>query len=263
MNLERYRHKGVPVDSYTRETAPGVVGKLLDQDGPNHIVTLTIAMYLAARRDSNFLKILDNAALVHPESTGLYWYSKLFPPILVRGSGGGLAEKTIELCTTKRKKVLLFGSNSDSREKAVTKLREKYPGLEVDQVPGEYKFSSSNDSQWVSDQIDKNHPAFAIMGGNEVEAERWISRWIVEKGIAANVVGNFGQMIDMWAGKKFEPPAAINRKGFDWLIRLLTETPERRTRYLKTIGALGFLIVSDSVESFARKTLRSTARINT
>lgn len=201
-------------------------------------------MYIAARHCGPFREVLEQAALVIPESTGLSLYSKICPPRLVNTPGGYLIREVVDFCAAAGKRVVLFGSNEENRCRVASILRCESPGLKIERVGGEYDFFNPTDSAWVASQIDSMSPDLAIMAGHEVEAEIWINRWLGED-VNFGIVGNFGQTIDVWAGQRWIPPQFFRDRGLGWMLRLVSESPERRSRYAKVLLAFGKMTLLD------------------
>lgn len=251
-NLERIYHHGVPMDNIDETTSLNRIGEMMATHPtlPNHIVTLTIGMYNAARQDNEYRSILDRAALVVPESTGLMLYSRIHPPTFGKIPGGNiLVKKVIALCAEEGKRVVLFGTTPDNRRTAVDVLKNRYPGLEVTSIDGEYSFDNPTDSQYVASAIDTINPDFGVMAVNEVDGEKWLDRWVLKSGVQVNVIGGFGQTIDQIAGRRYEVPEYANKRGIGWLLRLPTMTPERRRRYLNVLSAFGKIAIADIVRN--------------
>src|SRR3989344_227375 len=188
--IERIYHQGVPIDDITEADALAHISDMMDQGHTRQIVTLTIQMYVAARRDSHFLETLNNATLVLPESTGLKLYSQVIPPQFGKIPGGVyLAKKAVEVCSDIGKRVVIFGSSPTNRSLARDNLRGELNYPDIHAIDGEYDFSNPTDSLIVADQIDKLSPDLTIMAGNEIKAEKWIQEWLLKRGARAGVVG--------------------------------------------------------------------------
>lgn len=243
--IERIYYHGVPIDNLSPSQAENRVFSLIEGERTgNHIVTLTIPMYLEARRDPRFGEVLNQAALVIPESIGLRVASILHPPQLVRIPGVELASSLVEKCAAYGKKVTLFGSDEASRETAAVNLKTKHPSSNVNTVPGNYSFDDSKQTQEILEKLNRLAPDLAIMAGSQIEAESWINRWIVNQLSSVKVVGNFGQTIDVWSGRRNN--YSLTRKlGFEWLLRIVIANPQRREADLHIMLTFGKLVLLD------------------
>ncbi len=92
------------------------------------------------------------------------------------------------------------------------------------------------------------------MAGNEIEAEKWIDKWLIETGARVKIVGNFGQTVDVWSGTKKVPSKIFRNHGLGWMMRLMIEKPERRTRYGKVLVAFGNMMLLDLINALQKQT---------
>ncbi|MCX7996867.1 MAG: WecB/TagA/CpsF family glycosyltransferase [Patescibacteria group bacterium] len=97
-------------------------------------------------------------------------------------------------------------------------------------------------------QLDELQPDFAIMAGNEIEAQQWIDEWLINNGVNIGIVGSFGQILDVWSGTKPVPPEFFRKRGLGWLLRIPLETPSRRKRYIKVLAAFGTMWLRDMLK---------------
>lgn len=243
--IERVYYHGIAIDRLSCSQAEKCISGLIEgQRTGNHIVTLTIPMYLEARRDPRFGEVLNQAALVIPESIGLQVASIIHPPRLVRTPGVELASSLVEKCAAQGNKVVLFGSDEASRETAAVNLKTKHPSLNVNTIQGDYNFYDTKQSQVVIDRLNRLAPDLAIMAGSQIEAESWINRWIVNQLSSVKVVGNFGQTIDVLAGRRNNYSLA-RKLGFEWLLRIVMANPQRREANLHMMIVFGKLVLLD------------------
>ena len=252
--IKRIFHRSVPIDYVSEVEALSHILRLMDKRFTGQVVTLTIQMYIAARRDTSFLNTLNNASLVLPESTGLKLYSEVIPPRFGKIPGGVyLAKKAVSLCAETGKRVAIFGSNPTNRNLARDNLRREFKYPNIHTIDGEYSFASPTDSLLVADQVDLLSPDLTIMAGNEVYADQWIYDWILKKGAHAGVVGNYGQTIDYWAGTRWVPSEDLHRLGLSWALMLTRRTPERRKIYIKALMTLARLGIEDILAQATHK----------
>lgn len=244
---ERMYHHGIPIDSLTeRESLRRVQGLLLSHSQRNHLVTLTISMYNAARIDPEFRQVLNEATLVIPESFGLMLYSKLIRPSFGKLPGGiYLARKAVALCEELDKKVVIIGSHPENRRRAVQSLHERFPSLKIDAIDGEYSFTSETDSDFVANQLDTRSPDFTLMAGTQVDAEKWINNWLIHSGAQVRVVGNFGRSVNYEAGIQTIPPRFLTVYGVGWLVQLFYMDNKRRARYFRDLKEFGDIVLKD------------------
>lgn len=248
---ERINYHGVPVDNLSlTEALDRVSTMLVDTRAGQHIVTLTPSMYLEARRNPEFNNVLNQAALVVPESVALRVSSFLdrSVPKLIRVPGMTLVRGVLEKCQKEGYKVALLGSSEENRQLALTNMRRIYPGLQVATVEsGYYDFGNDGSPAAIIDRLSKLQPDFAIMAACQVVAEGWIDHWIVGQNTGVGVIGNFGQAIDVLAGVRRDF-ATSRRLGLEWLLRLTLNTTNRREK-LAVLLAFGKMALLDGLQA--------------
>src|SRR3989344_776370 len=245
----RIYHHLVPIDNLNQKQALHHISQLLKEGtSPNQLVTLNIAMYIEARRNHKFRHILESAYLVLPESVGLRLYSCFNPPRLVRTNGLLFAGELMKLCAEQNQKVVVFGASEESRRLAVQRLQTTISNLNIMDIQGDYKFSNETDSQYVTEKIGSSNASLALMAGTEVEAEEWIYRRLIQGNVEVRLAGNFGQTIDVWAEKKKYIPELARKYGFEWLFRLIYDSPERKKRYRNVLVMFGRMAIMDMLK---------------
>lgn len=247
---ERLTHNGVPFDNISSGERISATYHFLNATEPNQIITLTPGMYMEALNQESFLRVLEEAALVIPESTALHIYSHIKPPHMNRFPGVNFTKMAIEISADQDKSVLLIGSTTENRVGAVRNLRARYSNLQINQIPGEYNFVNTTDSKWLIDEIDKLNPNFLIMAGIQIQAETWINHWLVGSQVNVGLSGNFGQTIDLLAGKRADHCLA-RKVGLEWFCRFFTEPDEKVNSHVSRLWRFTQFVARDVGANFS------------
>ena len=237
---ERILHNGVvPIDNLNINLCLRKIKTVLDERKTDQqVITLTPKSYLLALNNQEFLEVLNKAFLVVPESVLLRFYSFTKPPILERVSGIELLNRILDECNQRQMNIALLGSGESQREHAKKNIKLRYPSIKVCSIPGNYNFHNTDDSKRIIDIMFDASPEFVIMAGKQTEAELWINRWLLGKGLNINLVANFGQGIDIVGGVRQDYKLA-RRLGFEWFLRVVFESNDFRSDRLRTFIAFG------------------------
>lgn len=235
---ERIFHNGVvPIDNISLNQSIHRIDSILENgEKDQQVITLSPKCYLFAFTNEEFRGVLNNASLVIPESSLLRNYSFINPPVLVRVTGIDLLTQILNECNVRRLRVALLGSVETNRNKAQQNLERKYPNLNVETVQGKYSFLDDGDSKMIVQSLHNLSPHFIVVAGNQVESEMWINRWLLGSNLGLNLVGNFGQAIDLFAGVRKDHKLA-RKIGFEWVMRMLSGSGEFRKERFNTFVA--------------------------
>jgi N-acetylglucosaminyldiphosphoundecaprenol N-acetyl-beta-D-mannosaminyltransferase len=154
-------------------------------------------------------------------------------------------------------KILMLGGNKDVGYAALKALRlESFYGSKFIQL---YPIVDINkDQSMLVKEINKFSPDIFLVALGAPKAELFIYRWFpqIDCGIAASIGASF----DFIAGIKKRAPLIMQKLGFEWLFRLITDPKRLFKRYLITNSFfLPFLLhslVSAIVKSITKKLLK-------
>lgn len=232
----------------------GAVGKILEwlekkDEKKWYVVTPNVEFIVAAQKDEEFKRILNQADLRIPDSARLAWanyqiqtknwlkkiifwpaflYPSLIPkPHLPLVGGVYLVEELCRQSAGKGISVGFLGGQNGVAKLAADCMKSKYPGLKVvladdgpvvdkeGNVLGEYIFPD------ISVDI-------LFVGFGQVKQEKWIDKSlaVLPIKVAMGVGGSFDEL----SGRLPQPPNWLWNSGFKWLFRLAVE-PTRIKRF--------------------------------
>ncbi len=201
-------------------------------NAPSVFFYLNSGTYYYKNRDEAFLKAMERADYVYLNSyylgliLGFFGYGRyekinaedFFYPLISR-------------CRTTELRVFLLGAKPPVLRKAVSGVKNIYPGINLAGIDG----YSKNDSQTVK-KITRFRPDILIVGLGSGYQEPWVMRNMSKlKRIRSIVtVGNF---IDILGQDRKMTPRLMRKVELEWLYRLMNEPGRLWKRYL-----FGFLI---------------------
>jgi len=123
---------GVRVHRTTMSQALETIGRFIREGRSHHVVTLDASMCVTAREDADLRRIILDADLVTPDSTGVLWACrKLGDPLPERVSGVEIAQALCESSARKGHSLYFLGAAPGIAQKAAEEVREQYPGCQI------------------------------------------------------------------------------------------------------------------------------------
>ncbi|MBR6647056.1 MAG: WecB/TagA/CpsF family glycosyltransferase [Clostridia bacterium] len=226
--LEKINILGVEVDNLDMAGALGKVLGFLDGDSPKAVFTPNSEIIMLAYKDEEFLKELNDAALIIPDGIGVVYASKILKaPLPERVAGYDLACNLIESLKDGKKSFYFFGGKPGVAETAKEKLLEKYPDLNICGLSDGY-FDAEKEKAIIEDIKEKSPDVLFVCLGAPKQ-EKWINKHKDELG--AKVLMGIGGSLDVFAGTVERAPEFFCNHGIEWLYRLIKQ-PSRFFRML-------------------------------
>jgi len=177
-------------------------------------------MCLAAQNDPDLRQIMENAALVVPESWGIQWASRrLGEPLKEFTPGIDLMQALCAIAEQDARPVYLLGSAPGAATAAAAKLHERFPNLVVVGTDHGY-FGPAEEAQVIRRILDVK-PTLLFVGMGMPAQEKWIARNLAA--LKVPVVMGVGGSFDVLSGELKRAPAWMRRSGVEWLYRLAQE----------------------------------------
>jgi len=236
---------GVKIDDITMDQAFEKVQDLLKSPGKHYIVTPNPEFLLAAQKDFEFKKLLNEADLAIPDGVGLKLSGKIENTV----PGTDLMERLISLSCDKGLTVGLIGGQNGVAEKLKECLLKKYPKLKVVVADGDLEVNSLGESTYrsknaqktISDVINSNQKGldFLFVALGHIKQEKWISKNLPQLNV--KVAMGVGGAFDYLSGSVPRAPLFIRNLGLEWLFRLIVQ-PWRIFRILRLVKYIWLLI---------------------
>jgi N-acetylglucosaminyldiphosphoundecaprenol N-acetyl-beta-D-mannosaminyltransferase len=217
---------GSRIDSLTSEEALHQIENFLHSPVPHHVITGNTLMLLAAQEDPTLRRILDEAALVVPESSGILWASRVMhTPLKEFTPGIDLMLSICRMASEKGHPVFLLGAAPGVAEGAGRALQIQYPGLRIAGIHHGYFKPAEEPS--VLESVRRANPAVLFVGMGMPAQEKWIAAHL--QALDVPVVMGVGGSFDVLSGKLRRAPSVMRRAGVEWLYRQ-TQEPWRWRR---------------------------------
>jgi N-acetylglucosaminyldiphosphoundecaprenol N-acetyl-beta-D-mannosaminyltransferase len=160
----------------------------------------------------------------------------------------------LQVAQTRGFRVFVLGARIEVLNRALSKLRERYPGLQID---GHHGHFPDKESSRVCHAVRSNRPDILLIAMSSPRKEYWLSDHLGELGVPFAM--GIGGAIDVIAGATQRAPRWMQRVGIEWFFRLLQEPQRLAGRYARTNTQFLFLIVREWVRRTYERALRPRA----
>ena len=121
---------GVRFDDLTRQEAAQVGAALLEEDKFHYVVTPNPEFILAAEKDGEFLRVLNEADLALADGIGVVYSAKIQgTPLKGRVTGIEFASDMLACLNERGGRLYLLGAKPGVAEEAGRRILEQYPGI--------------------------------------------------------------------------------------------------------------------------------------
>jgi N-acetylglucosaminyldiphosphoundecaprenol N-acetyl-beta-D-mannosaminyltransferase len=195
--------------------------------------------------DRELLAINNRAGLTTPDGMPVVW--------LGRAKGHSNIEKVyapdimsavFQSGLSRGYRHFFYGGQPGVADALADRLRQRYTGI---QVAGTYcppfRPLDEGDVEMISDLINAANPQIVWVGLGCPKQEHWMSRFRTR--LKAPVLIGVGAGFDFLSGRKPLAPRWIQRSGFEWLYRTLSEPRRLGRRYARVVPYFLYLVAKD------------------
>ena len=224
---------GVGVSAVNPQTAIAEMARWI-AEGENHYVCVTGVHGIMESQDDPALKEIHNlSGLTVPDGMPAVWsgHHAGFKD-MERVYGPDLMPSFIEFGVPHGYKHFLYGGGEGLAELLETKLREKFPGVDIvgTHCPPFRPLTEAEEDEVVA-MINGSGANVVWVGLSTPKQERWMNR--MTHRLDANAVLGVGAAFDINAELASRAPAFVQKIGMEWFYRLLKEPRRLAKRYLK------------------------------
>jgi len=187
---------------------------------------------ILARDDPSFAEILNSADIATPDGMPVVWALRSF------GSTGQQRvygpTLMLELCRSAAERghrVYLYGGHADVLPILEKRLRQQFPGLPI---AGRYSppflALSRPEDEAIQEMIRNADTDLIFVGLSTPKQERWMFEH--RHAFPGVTMIGVGAAFDFHAGRMPQAPAWMQRRGLEWLFRLISEPRRLWRRYL-------------------------------
>ncbi len=229
---------GVRVDDLDTEGTLDGIEELLGEGGHHMIATVNPEFVMLARRDPEFHRLLESAALCLADGWGVTWAARRQGrPLAARVTGVDLIPALAERAARRGWRLFLLGAAPGVAEAVAALLEAEHPTLVI---AGSHAGVAGPEGDEESLRlIAAARPDILLVAYGAPRQELWIARNLarLEAGVGIGVGGAF----DYLSGRVPRAPAWMRRAGLEWIYRLLRQPWRARRMAVLPLFALEVL----------------------
>jgi N-acetylglucosaminyldiphosphoundecaprenol N-acetyl-beta-D-mannosaminyltransferase len=238
---------GVGIHAIDMNMALRAIDAWIEAGDRQYVCVTGVHGVMESQYDETIRRIHNHAGMVTPDGMPIVWLSRLKGnPHVNRVYGPDLMLALCDHGLEKGYRHYLYGAGEGAPQLLAERLVEKFPGL---QIVGAYSppfhALSAEESDRIVKRINDARPHIVWVGLSTPKQERWMAAHV--GALQANVLIGVGAAFDFLSGLKPQAPRWIQRSGFEWLFRLLTEPRRLWKRYLINNPAFIFLVAAQAL----------------
>jgi N-acetylglucosaminyldiphosphoundecaprenol N-acetyl-beta-D-mannosaminyltransferase len=236
---------GCPIDRLGMTETLAAIERAIGARRYTQHMAINAAKLVAMRDDPKLCEIIDACGLVTADGQSVVWASRLLgDPLPERVAGIDLMNALLELAERRGHRVYFLGARAEVLDRAVERLRERYPRLHV--AGARHGYFTDNEAPQVCDTIRASNADIVFVAMSSPRKEYFLGEY--GRDLGASFVMGVGGSIDVIAGMARRAPATWQRLGLEWLFRLLQEPRRMFRRYAVTntrfIALLGLALLA-------------------
>ncbi len=242
---------GIDYHTVNMEQSLDYLEYVIKSKKPAYAVTANLNYAMLCSQNARLAEFTKRAALVLCDGMPILWRSKLSKTKLPeRVAGADLIYKLAERCAAKKFRVYFYGASEGVAEQAAMQLKQLYPQLIVAGVQcPPFHASSSEEIRGQIAKIKQAKPDVLLVALGQPKGEFWIEDHLEELGVPLSI--QLGASFDFVAGEARRAPKIIQKLGFEWLFRTLSDPKRLAPRYFKNLVFLINAIRQDLIDSLA------------
>lgn len=220
---------GVPFNNVTPVEAVELLNVYLGGDTKAAVFTPNPEMVMAARRDPEFMDVLNNSTINLPDGIGIIYASRFTENVIEeRVPGCDTILALFDKIRSTKKTVYFFGGAPGVAEKAKEEMEKKYKGLNV--VGTADGYFDEEKEKLIIDEINTLKPDLLLVGIGFPKQEKWIASHL--DSLNVKVAVGVGGSLDVFSGTVKRAPKFFIKLGMEWFYRLLCQ-PSRIGRMMQ------------------------------
>ena len=220
---------GVEFDNISFDQTQEKIWEFIQGNKPKSLYTPNPEIVMRARKDPDFMEVLNRGDLVIPDSVGIVLASRFGQnKIPRRVTGYDTVQALFARIKNTDKTVYFYGAPPGVAELAKAKMEEEHKGLKI--IGVSHGFIDEPDQARMIDEIKALKPDILIVGLGAPKQERWIERH--KDNLPCKLLIGAGGSFDGMSGRIPRVPKFIGDIGLEWLYRLIRE-PSRFKRQLQ------------------------------
>ena len=231
-SVPRVNILGVGVSVVNLPEAIAALEKWREEGRRDYVCCVPVHGLVTAQRVPAVRSALNRAGLATMDGMPLVWLCRRAGFAQAsRVCGPDLLEAMCARSPKQGHRHFFYGSSSQVVQQLVSRLSQRFPGLVVAgyRSPPFRPLTAEEDAADVA-AINEARPDFVWVGMGMPKQEKWMASHVGR--IHATALLGVGAAFDFHAGTKPRAPLWIQRSGFEWLFRLISEPRRLAHRYI-------------------------------
>lgn len=225
---------GIPLAVSNYEQVMDWMDGVIAADARAYVTAAAVNLVMNARENQATMEAVMAATLAVPDGQPLVWaLHALGHPTATRVYGPDLMAAYCARGAGAGTKMYLYGGRGEvERELLATRLRERYPGLEIvgGASPPFTPLTLAEDERLLED-INASGAQVVWVGTGQPKQEQWMHR--MRPRLRAPLLIGVGAAFDFHAGLVPQAPQWMRRNGLEWSYRLAREPRRLWRRYAR------------------------------
>jgi N-acetylglucosaminyldiphosphoundecaprenol N-acetyl-beta-D-mannosaminyltransferase len=231
---------GCAIDRVDMDEAIARCDELIRGGGFGQHMAVNAAKLVAMQDDERLREITRRCELVTADGQSVVWASRILgDPLPVRVAGIDLMERLFAHAEERGYRVFVLGARREVLERAVERIRERHPRLELAGHRDGYFDDAERDA--VAREIRAARPDILFVAMSSPRKEYFLGD--LGPGLGVPFAMGVGGAIDVIAGAARRAPRVLQLLGLEWLFRLAQEPRRLLRRYLATNGRFIWLVL--------------------
>lgn len=226
---------GVPIDDLNMDQALNRLDEFIEvgrkEGKSHHVATINADFAVKARTDPELNKILLEIDMATADGMPLVWGARLLGMHLEgRVTGADLVPALAERSAQKGHTLYFLGAGPGVAAKAADILQARYPGVKIVGIVSPPKSSIFQMDPQILTDIKEKKPDILLVALGNPKQEKWISLYRQE--LSVPVMIGVGGTFDFIAGRTKRAPQWMQKRGLEWVFRLIQEPKRLWKRYV-------------------------------
>lgn len=203
------------------------------------INTINAHSYNIAQKDAIFAKVLLQSDFLLPDGQSIVWAKKILTKEkLTRITGFDLFQWEMNRLEISNGECFFLGSTEATLEKIIQNIKIEYPSVNVQTYSPPYTaVFSEEENNRIIEKINSVQPDVLFVGMTAPKQEKWV--YENKDKLKTGHICSIGAVFDFYAGNIQRAPEWMQKKGLEWLYRLVKEPRRMWRRYI--IGNTKFI----------------------
>jgi len=232
INKGKFPILGINISAVDYENAVKKIIKAAESEIPFGVSALAVHGVMTGYQDKEHRRRLNGLHLITPDGQPVRWALNWLYNTSLSGrvAGPDLTLYVLKEMEKRGLKPYFYGSKQVVLEDLISNLKTKFPDLKIaGYEPSKFRKLDSDEKSKVVSRIQESRADIVFVGLGCPRQEVWVYEYMNLFSRPALAVG---AAFDFHAGRLPKAPELMQKKGFEWLYRLIQEPARLWKRYL-------------------------------